>query len=57
MIIREADPLDIQPVPPGVRVHVDVSDATGVFVLGIITFTLVVILGIAVVRLTGRRSA
>jgi hypothetical protein len=57
MIIREPDPLDIQPVPPGVRVHVDVSDATGVFVLGIITLTLVVILGIVVVRLSGRRSA
>jgi hypothetical protein len=57
MIISEPNPLELQPVPPGVRVHVDVSDATGVFVLGIISLALVVILGIVVVRLSGRRSA
>jgi hypothetical protein len=57
MIVSQPASLDIEPVPPGVRVHVDVSDATGVFVLGVIALTLVVILGVVVVRLSGRRSA
>ena len=57
MIVSQPEPLDIEPVPPGVRVHVDISDATGVAILGFITVVLVIILGIVTIRLIGRRSA
>lgn len=56
MIIRRSEPLPEDERPAAVRVSVHVNEIVGVVFLGAISLLIVVILGIVVVRLSGRRS-
>ena len=56
MIIRRSEPLPEDERPAAVRVSVHVNEIVGVVFLGPISLLIVVILGIVVVRLSGRRS-
>ncbi|HYO88252.1 MAG TPA: hypothetical protein VER79_06355 [Candidatus Limnocylindrales bacterium] len=53
--IQELGQWASQPAPGGIKV--EVSEAEGVFFLGLVALFLVVVLGVVVIRLSGRRSA